>query len=254
MSAATASDKREIETNAFDAPCPKTDEYGHAWPPCAKYSLLHLEHGVFKDITFGRFCPMLRTFAYVRVSTADQTTENQVREIAASGFAVDRKRVIAETVSRSSAIDQRPGFLRLLDRLESGDVLVVTKLDRLGRNAIDVSQTVARLEATGVRVHCLALGGVDLTSPAGKMTMGVIAAVAQFERDLIIERTQAGLERAKAAGQVLGRPAVLDAPQRAAVRADLEGGATVAGIARRHGVSRQTVMRVRDSARGEAAA
>ncbi len=197
---------------------------------------------------------MPRTFAYVRVSTAGQTTENQVREIAAAGFAVDRKRVIAETVSGSSAIDQRPGFLRLLDRLEAGDVLVVTKLDRLGRNAIDVSQTVAKMEATGVRVHCLALGGVDLTSPAGKMTMGVIAAVAQFERDLIIERTQAGLERAKAAGQTLGRPAVLDAPQRASVRADLEGGATVAGIARRHGVSRQTVMRVRDGARGEATA
>jgi putative DNA-invertase from lambdoid prophage Rac len=197
---------------------------------------------------------MPRTFAYVRVSTSGQTTENQVREIAAAGFAVDRKRVIAETVSGSSAIDQRPGFLRLLDRLEAGDVLVVTKLDRLGRNAIDVAQTVAKMEATGVRVHCLALGGVDLTSPAGKMTMGVIAAVAQFERDLIIERTQAGLERAKADGKVLGRPAVLDAPRRAAVRADLEAGATVAELARRHGVSRQTVMRVRDGARGEAAA
>jgi putative DNA-invertase from lambdoid prophage Rac len=197
---------------------------------------------------------MSRTFAYVRVSTAGQTTENQVREIAAAGFAVERKRVIAETVSGSSSIDQRPGFLRLLDRLEAGDVLVVTKLDRLGRNAIDVLQTVARLEATGVRVHCLALGGVDLTSPAGKMTMGVIAAVAQFERDLIIERTQAGLERAKAAGRVLGRPAVLDDLQRASVRAALDSGGSIAGVARHHGVSRQTVMRVRARAQGEAAA
>ena len=197
---------------------------------------------------------MPRTFAYVRVSTAGQTTEKQVREIAAAGFAVTPRRVVSETISGSSAIEQRPGFLRLLDRLEAGDVLVVTKLDRLGRNAIDVWQTVAKMEAAGVRVHCLALGGVDLTSSAGNMTMGVIAAVAQFERDLIIERTQAGLERAKAAGQTLGRPAVLDAPQRASVRADLEGGATVAAIARRHRVSRQTVMRVRDSARTEAAA
>jgi putative DNA-invertase from lambdoid prophage Rac len=87
--------------------------------------------------------------------------------------------------------EQGPGFLRLLDRLEQDDVFVVTKLDRLGRNAIDVAATVAKLEAMGVRVHCLALGGVDLTSPAGKMTMGVINAVAQFERDLLIERTQA---------------------------------------------------------------
>lgn len=71
----------------------------------------------------------------------------------------------------------------------AGDVLVVTKLDRLGRNAIDVQQTVGMLEGKGIRVHCLALGGVDLTSPAGKMTMGVLAAVAEFERDLLIERT-----------------------------------------------------------------
>jgi len=72
-------------------------------------------------------------------------------------------------------------------------VLIVTKLDRLGRNAIDVGATVAKLAHMGVRVHCPALGGVDLTSPAGRMTMGVINAVAQFERDLLIERTQSGL-------------------------------------------------------------
>jgi putative DNA-invertase from lambdoid prophage Rac len=66
--------------------------------------------------------------------------------------------------------------------METGDVLVVTKLDRLGRNAMDVRATVERLANAGVRVHCLALGGVDLTSPAGRMTMQVIAAVAEFEQ------------------------------------------------------------------------
>lgn len=95
------------------------------------------------------------------------------------------------------AIAQRIGFSRLLDKMEKGDVLIVTKLDRLGRDAIDVSTTVTKLEEIGIRVHCLALGGVDLTSSAGKMTMGVINAVAQFERDLLIERTQSGLARAK---------------------------------------------------------
>jgi putative DNA-invertase from lambdoid prophage Rac len=82
--------------------------------------------------------------------------------------------VIAETVSGSVAAKERKGFTRLLDRLEEGDVLVVTKLDRLGRNAMDVRTTVEALAGMGVRVHCLALGGVDLTSAAGKMTMGVI--------------------------------------------------------------------------------
>ncbi len=100
----------------------------------------------------------------------------------------------------------------------------------------------------GVRVHCLALGGVDLTSPAGKMTMGVINAVAEFERDLLIERTQSGLARAKAAGAVLGRPAALDTDQRDTVRAGIAAGSSVSALAKRLGVSRQTIMRVRDGA------
>ena len=191
---------------------------------------------------------MARTFAYARVSTAGQMTENQVREIEAAGFKVDRRRIVTETVSGSSSIDQRPGFAKLLDRLERDDVLIVTKMDRLGRNAIDVAQTVAKLGDMGVRVHCLALGGVDLTSAAGKMTMGVINAVAQFERDLLIERTQSGLKRAKAEGAVFGRPATLDADQRDAVRAELADGASVSELAKRHGTSRQTIMRVRDAA------
>ncbi len=153
---------------------------------------------------------MPRTFAYVRVSTAGQTTENQIREIEAAGFTVTPRRIVSETVSGSSAIEQRPGFMRLMDKLEQDDVLIVTKLDRLGRNAIDVANTVGRLEKMGVRVHCLALGGVDLTSPAGKMTMGVIAAVAQFERDLLIERTQSGLKRAKGGPHVIRRMFAID--------------------------------------------
>jgi len=186
-----------------------------------------------------------RVFVYARVSTSDQTTENQLREIAAAGFNVAERRVVTETISGSTCAAERPGFAKLLDRLEEGDVLVVTKLDRLGRNAIDVASTVDRLAGIGVRVHCLALGGVDLTSPAGRMTMMVLNAVAQFERDLIIERTNAGLTRAKAEGTKLGRPFVTDDKQKAEIRAKLEGGQSVASLAREFGVSRQTVMRVR---------
>jgi len=156
---------------------------------------------------------MSRTFAYCRVSTTGQTTENQILEIKTAGFDLQAQRVIEETISGSTSASERRGFATLLDRMESGDVLVVTKLDRLGRNAIDVQSTVGLLEHKGIRVHCLALGGVDLTSAAGKMTMGVLAAVAQFERDLLIERTQSGLERAKAEGKVLGRPAKASAEQ-----------------------------------------
>lgn len=149
---------------------------------------------------------MSRTFLYARVSTADQTTDNQIQEIKTQGFDVAPYRVVAETVSGSVPTSERKEFRSLTERMEPGDILLVTKLDRLGRNAMDVRTTVEQLAKRNIKVHCLALGGVDLTSPAGKMTMGVIAAVAEFERDLLIERTNAGLERAKSQGKKLGRP------------------------------------------------
>ena len=124
-------------------------------------------------------------------------------------------------------------------------MLIVTKMDRLGRNAMDVRATVERLEGDGVRVHCLALGGVDLTSPAGKMTMQVINAVAEFERDLLIERTNAGISRARAEGKTFGRPSALTATQQAQVTAQLSSGVSVAQIAKNFTTSRQTIMRIR---------
>ncbi|MBS7708032.1 recombinase family protein [Chelatococcus asaccharovorans] len=191
---------------------------------------------------------MTRIFAYARVSTTGQTTENQILEIEAAGFRIEAHRVVAETVSGSVAIARRDGFSRLLDRMEKGDVLIVTKLDRLGRDAIDVSSTVSKLSTMGVKVHCLALGGVDLTSSAGTMTMNVLNAVAQFERDLLIERTQSGLKRARSQGKTLGRPSLLTLQQREAARSDLNAGMSIAMAARKYGVSRQTLMRVRDRA------
>lgn len=187
---------------------------------------------------------MSRVFAYCRVSTDGQTTDNQANEIAAAGFAVDPKRVICETVSGSQAAQLRPGFAKLLERLESGDVLVVTKLDRLGRSAVDVRNTVDLLAGLGVRVHCLALGGVDLTSAAGKMTMQVLAAVAEFELDLIRERTAAGLTRAKTQGKKLGRPSALTTEQVRQVREQMAAGsASVASLARSLKVGRATIQR-----------
>src|SRR5690348_2796966 len=187
---------------------------------------------------------MSRVFAYCRVSTIDQVTENQRREIEAAGFAIDQRRLIEESISGSVAASERPGFQKLLDRMEEHDVLVVTKLDRLGRNAIDVRATVEKLAGMGVRVHCLALGGVDLTSPAGKMTMGVIAAVAEFERDLLLERTRAGISRAKGEGKALGRPSALTPEQQAEVRRKRAEGASLGQLAKDYSVSRAAIQRV----------
>ncbi|SEJ43881.1 putative DNA-invertase from lambdoid prophage Rac [Azotobacter beijerinckii] len=184
---------------------------------------------------------MSRVFSYTRVSTEDQTTENQEMEILAAGFQVQPQRAVTETISGGVPASEREGFRKLLERMEAGDVLVVTKLDRLGRNAMDVRATVEQLAAANIRVHCLALGGMDLTSPAGKMTMGVIAAVAEFERDLLIERTQAGLERAKSQGKTLGRPVAVETTK--AVQACKIKGLTQSQAAAELGMSLPTIKR-----------
>ena len=187
---------------------------------------------------------MGRTFAYCRVSTADQTTDNQIAEIRAAGFDVADHRVVTETISGSVPAMERPQFSRLVDRLEAGDVLLVTKLDRLGRNAMDVRATVERLAACEVKVHCLALGGVDLTSAAGRMTMSVIAAVAEFERDLLIERTQSGLKRAKTNGTRLGRPPALSEAEQREVGAKRLAGASLGALAKEYKVTRSAIQRI----------
>jgi putative DNA-invertase from lambdoid prophage Rac len=188
---------------------------------------------------------MSRIFAYCRVSTLEQTTENQRREIETAGFSVKSQRIMEEQISGSVTASERPGFNRLLDRLENGDVLIVTKLDRLGRNAMDIRKTVEQLAESGIRVHCLALGGVDLTSPAGKMTMQVISAVAEFERDLLLERTYSGIARARDAGKRFGRPPVLNEEQKQKVLERIESGASISAIAREFSTTRQTILRVK---------
>jgi putative DNA-invertase from lambdoid prophage Rac len=216
-------------------------------------------------IHFGHLAgaSMSRVFAYCRVSTSTQTTENQVLELKQAGFAIEPRRVIRETVSGSQAAHARPEFAKLLDRLEPGDVLVVTKLDRLGRSALDVRTVVDELAVlgreaheaarkkgdplppVGVRVHCLALGGVDLTSPTGRMTMQVINAVAEFELDLLKERTHSGLNRAREQGKKFGRPPALSDAQAQEVRDRLARDEPVAALAREFKVGRATVQRLR---------
>jgi putative DNA-invertase from lambdoid prophage Rac len=192
---------------------------------------------------------MSRKFLYARLSITEQTLDGQLADVGTAGFEVDPRRVVAETVSGSVSAKERPAFQRLLDRLEQGDILIVTKLDRLGRNAMDVRATIDYLDSRGVRVHCLALGGVDLTSPAGKLAMGVITAVAEFERDLLIERTHAGLKRVRDEGKTLGRP-----EEQIRVRERIANGESMSALAREYKTTRQTIMRVRNRGNAEGAA
>jgi putative DNA-invertase from lambdoid prophage Rac len=193
-------------------------------------------------------------FGYGRVSTKEQTTENQRREIETAGYAVDYWYADEGVSGKVSAV-QRPQFATMLGQICDGETLVVTKLDRLGRDAQDVGATIKALAARRIEVIVLQLGKLDLTSAAGKLMLTMLAAVAEMERDLLVERTQSGLARAKAEGKTLGRPALTTDEQRAAMVARFKAGESISALARDYDVSRASVTRVvKPAAAADAAA
>ena len=181
-------------------------------------------------------------FGYGRVSTAEQTTDNQRLEIERAGYAVEYW--YSDTVSGKAHAAQRTQFGILLGKLRARDTVVVSKLDRLGRDAPDVLSTIKSLSTLGVEVVVLQLGKLDLASTPGKLMLTMLAAVAEMERDLIVERTQAGLARAKAEGKILGRPTKTTPEQRKAMVEAYKQKANVSFLARLYGISRATVLTV----------
>lgn len=150
---------------------------------------------------------MSRLFAYARVSTTDQDTDNQKLAIKNAGYEIEQNRFISETVSGGVQAMQRKEFKLLVEhKLEAGDTLVVLKLDRLGRDNIDVQQTIEMLIGKGIKVICLDLPVRDLSSPEGKLMLQLFSSFAEFERNRISERTREGLAKRKAEGKKMGRP------------------------------------------------
>jgi putative DNA-invertase from lambdoid prophage Rac len=182
-------------------------------------------------------------FAYSRVSTKEQTTANQKLDIETAGYKVDYW-FSDEGVSGKVSASQRPQFKALLGQIRDGETLVVSKLDRLGRDAQDVGATIKALAARRIEVIVLQLGKLDLTSPAGKLMLTMLAAVAEMERDLLVERTQSGLMRAKAEGKTLGRPTKTNGDQRAEIVNMRKTGVSISALSRTYGISRASVMRV----------
>lgn len=150
------------------------------------------------------------------MSALDQTTQNQRRDIEAAGYLVDYW-FADEGVSGKVPAAQRPQFAKLLQQIRGVETLVVAKLDRLGRDEQDVGATIKMLAQRRIEVVVLQLGKLDLTSAAGKLMLTMLAAVAEMERDLLVERTQSGLAREKAEGKTLGRPTRTTIEQRAAM-------------------------------------
>lgn len=189
----------------------------------------------------------MAVFGYGRVSTNAQHTENQRLELEAAGFKIDYW--FSDTgISGKTSASQRPEFSQLLTQIRDGETLVVSKLDRLGRDAVDVLQTIRLLGSRGIQVIVLQLGKVDLTSVAGKLLLTMLVAVAEMERDLLVERTQAGLERAKAQGKILGRPSKTNDQQKQEIRTLLNEGVSVSSLAREFNVSRANIIGIRDRA------
>jgi DNA invertase Pin-like site-specific DNA recombinase len=177
------------------------------------------------------------------VSTTDQDPALQIAALEAAGVV----RVFVETAGGTKS---RPQLEAALDYARPGDVLVVWKLDRMGRSLVDLIDRVQALQGRGIGFRSLT-ESIDTTTPGGRMVFHVFAALAEFERDLIRERTTAGLATARARGKQIGRPTVMT-PERVAHAKELhEAGVSYGAIARTLGVSRATVTTALTSHLGE---
>ena len=182
-----------------------------------------------------------RIFAYCRVSTTEQTTENQILAISNAGYQIREDRIVSEQISGSTIAQDRTGFNALINKLEKGDHLVVLKLDRLGRDNIDVQKTITLLIEKGVKPIVLDLPVHDLSSSEGKLLLQMFSAFAEFERNRIRERTKDGLNRAKSEGKKLGRPIAVETKN--SVRELQQNGFSQAKIAIYLNCSIRTVQR-----------
>lgn len=182
----------------------------------------------------------MATWGYARVSTADQETEPQVIALVSAGVAPDH--IAAEVVSGSVPALSRPVLSGVLGRLVAGDVLVVAKLDRLGRNSADLLSVIEGLDRRGVAVRLLDMGA-DTGTAAGRLVVQVLAAVAEWERGVMLERTKAGIEAARRAGRHPGRRHSLSPFQREEARRMKKDGRSLRDIARVLGVAKSIVGR-----------
>jgi DNA invertase Pin-like site-specific DNA recombinase len=176
---------------------------------------------------------------YARVSTDDQDNARQVEELTRHG---------AQDIFRDTASGRnmdRPGWSALWRDIREGDVVLVLTLDRLGRDVLQILQTVEAMKARGVELRVIN-GGFDTTTPVGRFTFNIMAAMAQFERELILERTLHGLQKARERGVIGGRPVIITAEIVADCLARQAKGESVRAIADGHKVSHGGLKKAMD--------
>ena len=178
-------------------------------------------------------------YGYARVSTDGQTLDSQLEALKAAGC----EKVFREKISGAKA--DRAQLTKLLATIDSGDVLIVTRLDRLARSTRDLLNIIEALTQRGASFRSLSDQWADTTTPHGRLMLTVLGGLAEFERELIRARTGDGRARAVARGQHMGRPPVLTAHQRQeAIKALANGTATQADLARQFNVSQSTISRL----------
>ena len=172
---------------------------------------------------------------YARVSTSSQSLDVQLEALQSAGC----DEIFSEKRSGSSTTG-RDELKNALSFVRKGDTLVVTRLDRLARSAADLHSTIKMLSEKGVAFECLQQSSIDTSTSTGKLLLGVLASIAEFEADIRRERQREGIERAKSAGVYKGRKATIDA---SAVRALRDQGMGGTEIASKLGIARASVYR-----------
>ena len=181
----------------------------------------------------------MKKIGYARVSTSDQNPDLQIAALKAAGCTK-----IFSDLGVSGAEFQRDGLSKALKSLRNGDMLVVWRLDRLGRSLVELVRLVNELGQRKVEFNSLS-EAIDTSSSGGRLLFHLLAAMAEFERSLISERTKAGMSAARARGSQIGRrPAMTDEERRDAHLVLKEGSATVDDIAKQHNIHPRTLLRI----------
>ncbi|MDO4033225.1 recombinase family protein [Clavibacter michiganensis] len=196
----------------------------------------------------------MRLLGYTRVSTTSQDAQLQLDALVKDG--VQKRDVFADVTSGSRAAIERPGMKKLLEYAEDGDTIVVWRIDRLGRSMLDVLSTVKMLRERGVQIRSIS-DGIDPATTSGRLMLGMLASLAEYERELIVERVNAGIAVARDNGTRFGRPlsdpAVIADKLQIATDARARG-RTAEDAARLVGWSRATLYRHQSNAARESAA
>ena len=195
-----------------------------------------MRHFSLVNVSQSTYKTFMRTFGYGRVSTSNQSLEIQIDKLKKAG--VEEFRIFTDKASGKNT--DREGLETLLNKIETGDVVLITKLDRLGRNTLDMIQLIDKFDQMGVSVRFLD-DGISTEGEMGKMVVTILSAVAQAERARILERTNEGRIEAQAKGIKFGRK---ESVNRKKLKELVDSGMGATQIAKEMGIARSSVYRL----------